>query len=406
MKSKGIRWLSFIVIAGTLILLMLFHTAKPKPELISDPSLNLPKGNFVAKGVTGTLICTSSETYEDFIRVQTQYAEDELGALENGQPKPHPEMSSMEDLTKSSGMPVGCNYVPPGTPLVSEGGISNSGVLGPMAIVTAQMHDGTTIRGVTTPDSLDSILKGNVVATIDGAVICPNSKTWASFDSAWIQVNTASLPNKPNVSAKEGLAKSNGCNFILPGTSLVSEGEAGPGVEGKNFTLIVTAKMPDGIALRGVTDEDEIEQPNRQQSANPSAAETSPSAAIEPEKQQTEPVQPEVEPQQQIEPEQQDATPRMGRDGMAGGQASDRWQKVQSEGQEIYVKTNGFFLHRGALYVEGNCETRHYFVLGSSMPMESAPPENSGRELVPNSPFEKAFDLLCKIAREKSSHVN
>jgi len=298
-------------------------------------------------------------------------------------------------------VPIGCNYVPPGTPLVSEGGISNSGDLGPMAIVTAQMPDGTSKRGVTTPDSLDSIPKGNFVATIDGAVICPDSKTWVTFDSAWIQASTASLPNKPTASAKEELAKSNGCDFIPSGTSLASEGELGPGVEGKNFTMIVTAKMPDGIALRGVTDEDEIEQPNKQLPVNPTAMKPSSSATIEPGTQQTEPVQSEAEPQQQAEPVQQDAPPRMGRDGVAGGQVSDMWQKVRSEGQEIYVRPNGFLLHQGALYVEGNCETRHYFVLGSNMPTGSPAPENAERELVPNSRFEKAFDLLCNIAREK-----
>jgi hypothetical protein len=35
------------------------------------------------------------------------------------------------------------------------------------------------------------------------------------------------------------------------------------------------------------------------------------------------------------------------------------------------------------------------------MPTGSPAPENAERELVPNSRFEKAFDLLCNIAREK-----
>lgn len=134
----------------------------------------------------------------------------------------------------------------------------------------------------------------------------------------------------------------------------------------------------------------------------------------------------------------------MGVDGLAGGSPDDVWQKVQNDGREIYVMTNGRYYktnpplstaehHSGygfATYivanlpestivgapqsvmhqVEGNCETRHYSVLGSlffagknrsGMPMESTPPENVERKLVPNSPFEKAFDMLCKIATEQ-----
>ena len=131
-------------------------------------------------------------------------------------------------------------------------------------------------------------------------------------------------------------------------------------------------------------------------------------------------------------------------DGLAGGSADDIWQKVQSGGREISVMTNGRYYttnpplstierHSGYGFhtyivanlpestivgapqsvmndVEGNCETRHYHVLGSlffagknrsGMAMESTPPENVERKLVPNSPFEKAFDMLCKIAREQ-----
>jgi hypothetical protein len=121
--------------------------------------------------------------------------------------------------------------------------------------------------------------------------------------------------------------------------------------------------------------------------------------------------------------------PKMGRDDLAGGSADDIWQKVQSGGREIYVKTNGYY-SGGVLHtyivanlpesdivgapqsvmndVEGNCTTRHYHVLGSlffagknrsGMAMESTPPEDVERKLVPNSPFEKAFDMLCNIAR-------
>lgn len=117
------------------------------------------------------------------------------------------------------------------------------------------------------------------------------------------------------------------------------------------------------------------------------------------------------------------------------GSKDEVWQKIQSDGREIYVQTNGFYYTKekysgygfhtyvianlpdseivGAPEsvmndVEGNCESRTYNVLGtlffagknrSGVVMHKAPPENVQRKLVPNSPFEKAFDLLCKIAR-------
>lgn len=52
----------------------------------------------------------------------------------------------------------------------------------------------------------------------------------------------------------EGLAKSAGCNYVVPGTSLLSEGgvEGGHGY-GANLNLSVTAQMPDGTTIRGLT---------------------------------------------------------------------------------------------------------------------------------------------------------
>lgn len=146
-------------------------------------------------------------------------------------------------------------------------------------------------------------------------------------------------------------------------------------------------------------------------------------------------------------------------DGLAGGSPDDIWQKVQSDGREISVMMNGRYYAKGfpsghtfqsadgktsygwdtpttpLVYgfrtyivanlpestivgapqsvmheVEGNCEARHYSVLGSlffsgknrsGVAMQDMPPENIERTLVPNSPFEKAFDTLCKIAREQ-----
>ena len=136
-----------------------------------------------------------------------------------------------------------------------------------------------------------------------------------------------------------------------------------------------------------------------------------------------------------VEPETQQAPPKMGRgDGLAGGGADDKWQTVQSGGREIFVMTNG--PHSGGVFytyivanlpessivgapqsvmndIEGNCETRHYHVRGSlfftgrnrsGMATESTPPEDFERQLVPNSPFKKAFDMLCTTAREKNTN--
>jgi hypothetical protein len=119
------------------------------------------------------------------------------------------------------------------------------------------------------------------------------------------------------------------------------------------------------------------------------------------------------------------------------GSKDDMWEEVQAGGREIYVKTNGFYYTKdhypgygfhtyvvanlpesdivGAPQsvmndVEGNCETRTYHVLGalffagknrSGTALHNTSPESVERKLIPNSPFEKAFNLLCKTARQK-----
>ena len=101
------------------------------------------------------------------------------------------------------------------------------------------------------------------------------------------------------------------------------------------------------------------------------------------------------------------------------GSADEKWQKVQGDGQEIYVRTNGFYYTKehysgygfhtyivanlpesdivGAPQsimhdVEGNCETRTYHKLGtlffagknrSGVAMKQLPPDNVERTLVP-----------------------
>lgn len=118
------------------------------------------------------------------------------------------------------------------------------------------------------------------------------------------------------------------------------------------------------------------------------------------------------------------------------GSKDDVWEKVESQGRFIYVKTNGFYYRKpqysgygfhtyivsnlpdstivGAPQsvmndVEGNCETRTFHVLGSvffagknrdGVAMYNLPAERVERKLVKYSPFEKAFDMLCKTAKE------
>lgn len=122
----------------------------------------------------------------------------------------------------------------------------------------------------------------------------------------------------------------------------------------------------------------------------------------------------------------------VGQDSFAGGSPDAKWQRVHSDDrQEILVMTNGIVSRSGfhtyivenlpesdivgaaqsvMTEVEGSCETRHYHVRGSlffegknrtGMPMEDTDSEEFERKLIPGSPFEKAFDLLCQIGKEQ-----
>ncbi|MGA2966135.1 MAG: hypothetical protein ABSD64_07975 [Terriglobales bacterium] len=217
-------------------------SSAPPPSKDKSPSLDsIPKGNVVTEQY-GAVICPDPKTFDAFdaasIRALTL----------------PPDLAAIWSDTAE---PNGCNYIRSGTSLVSEGETNDSGNGSPLAIVTATMPDGTTIRGVTLSSMLYSIPKGNVVANQAGAVICPDSKDVDNYKDA---ASTWVSNNKPNMSAEEfrasveGSAKSAGCNYVLPGTSLVSEGgiEGGHGY-GANLNLIVTAKMPDGTTIRGVT---------------------------------------------------------------------------------------------------------------------------------------------------------
>lgn len=125
------------------------------------------------------------------------------------------------------------------------------------------------------------------------------------------------------------------------------------------------------------------------------------------------------------------------------GSTDDRWQRVQGVTPELFVMTNGRYFttnpplstaehHFGYGFVtnivanlpestivgapqsvmvqlEGNCESQHYSVLGSiffegknrgGVAIETTPAENVEKKLVPGSPIEKAFNMLCTLARE------
>jgi tetratricopeptide (TPR) repeat protein len=110
---------------------------------------------------------------------------------------------------------------------------------------------------VTTP-SREPIPKGNVWTPSDdlGAAICPDSNAYADYDDAFIAwflasgVQKEDAPSQRNsiIEKSKELVKPHGCNYVPPGTLLVSEGEDQIGA-----MAVVTAHMPDGTMIRGVT---------------------------------------------------------------------------------------------------------------------------------------------------------
>jgi hypothetical protein len=118
--------------------------------------------------------------------------------------------------------------------------------------------------------------------------------------------------------------------------------------------------------------------------------------------------------------------------------AGEVWQKVQGTDPEVYVMTNGAYNQPGCCSakmfrtylvsnlpesdivgapqsveteIEGDCETGHYnqissvFFAGknrSGTPSEViTEPEVVVRKVIPGSLFEKAFNMLCEIAKEQ-----
>lgn len=297
-KNHRTIWLVFLLF---LLLLLVFIASRhpsdtspssppsaeqPAPKYTSPSLDSMPKGNVVADRF-GAVICPGSKAFDAFDAAQIRVAGTNLPAT--------PDVAA---IWLDTAKPNGCNYVRPGTALVSEGESSDSGGNGPLATVTAQMPDGTTIEGVTLPTTmLYSIPKGNVTAASVGAIICPNSKAITAYQDAV----TAWESNEPNMSAEkfraaksslEGLAKSAGCNYVPAGTSLISAGEIEVGGiaedgSGANLNPIVTAKMPDGTTVGGLTLRGMITQNQQQPTALAGeSSSTQPQTPQEPETQQ------------------------------------------------------------------------------------------------------------------------
>jgi hypothetical protein len=116
--------------------------------------------------------------------------------------------------------------------------------------------------------------------------------------------------------------------------------------------------------------------------------------------------------------------------------AGEVWQKVQGTDPAIYVMTNVGFSQGGivVMYIVenlpesdivdapqsveydiwGNCAARQYTVISSlfyseknrgGYPVGDTGAEDVERKVIPGSPLEKAFDMLCEIAREQITRV-
>lgn len=245
------------------------------PSKVESSSLDSPPKVDVVAEQDGAVICPDAKAFDAFDTAAIQ-------ALSTNPPSDSASKPDLAAIWLHMAKPNGCNYVRPGTPLVAEGEAGSSGGSGPLAMVTARMPDGTTIGGVASSNMLYRIPKGNVVAGDIGAIICPAPNAIIAYknaETAWVE------SHEPRMSAEdfraaaktsvEGLAKSAGCDYVLPGTPLVSEGgtEGGNGY-GANLNIIVTAKLTNGTTVTGLTLPVMIAQ-NQQQNAE----ETAPSAA-------------------------------------------------------------------------------------------------------------------------------
>jgi hypothetical protein len=106
--------------------------------------------------------------------------------------------------------------------------------------------------------SRSPIPKGSVVVPNEGfgAVVCPDSNALAAYDDAamaWFVSSggpktDGSSPKSSSVESFRTMAEAHGCDYFSPGTSLVSEGGNPIG-----SLAVVTAQMPNGTRIRGVT---------------------------------------------------------------------------------------------------------------------------------------------------------
>jgi hypothetical protein len=111
--------------------------------------------------------------------------------------------------------------------------------------------------------SREPILKGNVTAANThgfGAVICPDSKTFAAYADAFIP--NSDEANKKTTSDYETMRRF-GCSYFPPGTSMVSEGGNPAG-----SLAVVTTSLPDGRTIKGVVFPNEIVQAQQPESVN------------------------------------------------------------------------------------------------------------------------------------------
>ena len=108
--------------------------------LVANPSSKpIPTGNVVAsKDGFGAVICPDSATLAAY--------DDEAIAAFTSNSSAAPDASIFGPIAKSHG----CSFVPSGTAMLSEGANSTAS----LAIVTAHLLDGTTVKGVTFPTML------------------------------------------------------------------------------------------------------------------------------------------------------------------------------------------------------------------------------------------------------------
>lgn len=103
---------------------------------------NVVAANFRGKGM-GAVICPDSNTFGAWMDSETPSS--------GGGSNPEDNMSGQSEAEMVKTLkPYGCSYVPPGTPMVSEGGNPS----GSLAVVNVNLSDGTVIKGVVFPNSI------------------------------------------------------------------------------------------------------------------------------------------------------------------------------------------------------------------------------------------------------------